>query len=113
MTGTGKAKEDSDIEKIVMILTGAGMIVVASTCFKEIPLLGTVFLIPGDSIFQAKVADPIVRYALFLIGGLLAAYGLQQTILGFRNALKKNRDTVIPGKPASRRKPWRKPWELA
>ena len=101
--------------KTMMILTGIGMILCASTCFKEVPLIGTVFLIPGDSIFKARMTDPLVRYALFLIGGLFTAYGVQLQIrIGFGNSLKEGNQPATSGKSAiSRRKPWRKPWNLA
>lgn len=101
--------------KTMMILTGIGMILCASTCFKEVPLIGTVFLIPGDSIFKAKMTDPLVRYALFLIGGLFTAYGIRLQIrIGFSSPLKESGENAIPRRSAnSRRKPWRKPGNLA
>jgi len=61
---------------IIMILIGIGMIVFASSCFKDIPLIGTVYLMPGDNILNAKIADPKLRYALFLAGGVFTAFGI-------------------------------------
>ncbi len=96
-----------------MAVTGIGMIVFAATCFSNVPLMGTVFLIPGENIMQAEIADPVFRYALFLVGGLLTAYGVQlQVRIGFTNPLKECNQDAIPGKPFSRRKPWR-PWGQA
>ncbi len=66
--------------RIMMILIGIGIILFAWTCFRNVPLVGTVFLVPGDSILKAKMTDPLIRYALFLIGGLFTAYGIQQQI---------------------------------
>ncbi len=108
-----KAKRGSDFGKITMILIGIGAILFASTCFKDVPLIGTVFLLPGDNITMAQVADPVVRYALFLTGGLFVAYGIQLQIrIGFCNPFKERNQNATPGKPAtSRRKPWRKPWD--
>lgn len=107
MFGSSKSKGGSNLGKITMILTGIGLILVASTCFKEVPLIGTVFLVPGDSIMKARMADPLFRYALFAIGGLFTAYGIQLQIrIGFSNPMKESHQSAIPGKPASRRKPW-------
>ncbi len=107
-----KAKGGIDYVKITMILIGIGTILFASMCFKDVPLMGTVFLIPGDNIMKAQMADPTVRYALFLIGGMFTAYGIQLQIrIGFSNPLNQS---ATPGRPAiSRRKPWRRPWNLA
>lgn len=115
MFGSSKSKGGSDYGKITMISVGIGMILVASTCFKDVPLVGTVFLMPGENIMKAKMADPALRYALFLIGGLFAAYGVQLQIrIGFSNPLKESNQNATFGKPAiSRRKPLRKPWNLA
>ncbi len=100
--------------RITMILLGIGMIVCAATCFKNVPLIGTVFLIPGDSIFKARMVDPLIRYGLFVIGGLFTAYGIQLQIrIGFGNPVKDSNQSATTDKPASRRKPWRKPWDLA
>jgi hypothetical protein len=114
MLGSSKAKGDSDFGKMAMLLIGTGMIVVAATCFKDVPLIGTVFLMPGDSMMEAKMADPLFRDALFLLGGMFTAYGIQLHIkIGFTNPLKQGSHNAIPGKPVSRRKPWIKPWERA
>ncbi len=107
MRETDKLKEGGSYGRITMILVGIGMIVIASTCFKEVPLIGTVFLVPGDSIVKARMADPLFRYALFLMGGLFTAFGIQlQVRIGFGNPLKECNQNAVPGKPASRRKPW-------
>ncbi|HEY6873561.1 MAG TPA: hypothetical protein VI298_12640 [Geobacteraceae bacterium] len=108
MFGCSKSKGCSDFGKITMMLTGIGMILIASTCFREVPLIGTVFLVPGDNIMKAKMADPLFRYALFLIGGLFTAYGIRMQIrIGFADPLNESNQNAIPGKPAtSRRKPW-------
>ncbi len=100
--------------KITMIVIGIGIILFASTCFKDVPLIGTVFLMPGDNILLAQSVDPFVRNALFVLGGMFAAYGIQlQIMISFSNPLENN-ENVAPRKPAiSRRKPWRKPWGLA
>ncbi len=92
---------------MIMILTGIGIILFASTCFKDVPVIGTVFVMPGDNITNAKMADPFVRYALFVIGGMFTAYGIQlQVRIGFANPLKETKKNAVPGKPVSRRKPW-------
>ena len=93
MLGSSKSEGGGDLGSVTIIVIGIGMIVVALTCFKDVPFIGTVFLMPGENIMKAKMADPVVRYALFLIGGLLTAFGIN---------LK-----TMPGRPAnSRRKPW-------
>ena len=82
-----KSKGGSAFGNITMALVGIGMIVFASTCFKDIPLIGTVFLIPGDNIFHAKMADPLLRYAIFLIGGAFIVFGsFLQARIGFKPA---------------------------
>ena len=111
----GASKSKGGYGKITMILVGIGMITVASTCFKDVPFIGTVFLMPGENILQTRMADPVLRYALFLIGGLFTAYGVQLQIrIGFGNPLKESNQPATSGKSAiSRRKPRRKPWNLA
>ncbi len=108
-----RSKGGSDFGKITMILIGIGTILFASACFKNVPLVGTVFLMPGDNIMKAQVADPVVRYALFLIGGLFIAYGIQLQIkIDISNPLKVSNQNAASVKPAvSRRKSWRKPWD--
>lgn len=106
-----KVAGGSDLGRVAMIsliLAGIGMILFAATCFEDIPLIGTVFRLPGDSIFQAKMTDPLYRYAIFLIGGICAAFGIQLQILtGFTNALKQGNQDPISDQPShSRRKPW-------
>lgn len=54
---------------LVMLVAGVALIVFASSCFTNVPFLGTVFLVPGDNILNAKLADPMLRYALFLLEG--------------------------------------------
>ncbi len=94
--------------KILTILTGIGLIVFAAMCFKDVPLIGTVFLMPGDNILEAQMTDPFVRYALFLIGGLFTAYGFHLQIrIGFANPMKESGDDDVPRKSGHpRRKPW-------
>lgn len=59
-----------------MALAGMALIVFASRCFTELPLIGTVFLMPGDRVIDAKLVDPGLRHVLFLAGGVLAAAGV-------------------------------------
>lgn len=61
---------------VAMILTGIGLIVFASSCFTNVPFVGTVFLVPGDTIMNARLADPFLRYAFFLFGGAFTAFGI-------------------------------------
>ena len=61
---------------ILMLLAGISLIVFASSCFTNVPFLGTVFLVPGDNILNARLADPMLRYALFLFGGAFTAFGV-------------------------------------
>lgn len=113
MFGCSKSTGGSNYEKIAMMLAGIGMILFASFCFREVPLIGTVFVMPGESVMNARRVDPVLRYALFLLGGLFAAQGVQLQIrIGFSNPLKESNQNTIIGKPVSRRKPWRKPWDL-
>lgn len=87
---------------IIMVLIGISMIVFASTCFKDVPLIGTVFLMPGENVMNAKMANPILRYALFLIGAIFTAFGIfLQTRTGFANALGESSHDTVNDKPIS------------
>lgn len=113
MFGGSNTAGGSNYERMTMMLAGIGLILFASFCFREVPLAGTVFVMPGESLMNARRIDPVLRYALFLLGGLFSAQGIQLQIrIGFSNPLKESHQSTIPGKPASRRKPWRKPWDL-
>ncbi len=113
MFGCSRSMGGRNHEKVTMMLAGVGMILFASFCFREVPLVGTVFVMPGESLTNARRIDPVLRYALFLLGGLFSAQGVQLQIrIGFSNPLKESHQSAIPGKPASRRKPWRRPWDL-
>lgn len=81
-----KSKGGSAFVSIIMILIGIGMIVFNSTCFKDVPFKGTVFMVPGENIVNAKMADPMLRYALVVIGGFFTAFGIfLQMRVGFNN----------------------------
>lgn len=84
---------------IATVSIGIALIVLASSCFKDIPFIGTVFLIPGDNIMNAKMANPLLRHALFLIGGAFTALGIfLQVKTGFGNALNKTSQRMDEGK---------------
>lgn len=71
-----KRRRMSSIENAMIALAGVGLIAFASSCFTEVPLIGTVFLMPGDKIINARMVDPGLRHVLFLTGGVLAAAGV-------------------------------------
>jgi hypothetical protein len=86
---------------ILMTLIGIGMIVPAYTCFKDVPFIGTVFLMPGESILHAKIVDPMVRHALFMVGTIFAASGIiLQISAGFDNAFNESSRNTAQGKSA-------------
>ncbi len=104
MLGYGKSVGGCDYGKIAMILMGIGMIVFASTCFKEVPIIGTVLVMPGEDVMDARMIDPVFRDALFLLGGMFTAYGIRLQIkIGFTNPLKQSNQDAVLGKPGEGR----------
>lgn len=85
-----KRKRMSSTGNVVMALTGVGLIAFAASCFTEVPLIGTVFLMPGDKIFNARVVDPGLRHVLFLTGGIFAAAGVFLHLRGALNDQSKS-----------------------
>ncbi len=103
MLGCRKSMGGCEYGKTAMMLMGIGMIVFAWMFFKDVPFMGTVFLLPGEDIMNAQMADPVVRDVLFLVGGVLTAYGIQLRIkIGFTNPLKQSDQNAIPGRQVRR-----------
>lgn len=61
---------------LVLILVGAGIVLFAYICFQEVPVVGTVFMVPGDGIENAKMSNLFVRYGLMSLGIGLVVYGI-------------------------------------
>jgi hypothetical protein len=71
-----KAKGSSSFVNILTILIGVGIIVFAAMCFTAVPFIGTVFVLPGDNIMNAKMVNPALRIIAFLLGGAFALMGV-------------------------------------
>jgi len=67
---------DKVFSSIFMILIGIVTLIFAYSCFTDIPFIGTVFLIPGDNVLNARAASPMFRIGLFLIGLALVLLGI-------------------------------------
>ena len=84
---------------IIMTLIGIGMIASAYTCFKDVPFIGTLFLMPYENILNARIVDPMVRHALFMVGTIFAASGIiLQISAGFDNAFNESSHSTTKGK---------------
>jgi hypothetical protein len=81
MLPSKRRKAGSGLGIIAITMAGVAMTVFAWTCFRDVPFIGTVFLVPGESILHARKADPILRYVLLMAGCLFTAFGLQMQII--------------------------------
>ena len=62
------------------IVIGCAVLLFAVTCFKDVPFIGTVFVLPGENIMNAKMANPAIKMILMLVGAALSAIGIYSLV---------------------------------
>lgn len=78
------------VNSLVNIVIGIVVLICRFMFFKEIPLIGTVFSMPGDNILKAEVIDARILYVIYLYAAIFISIGAYKLYLNRLNS------TTIP-----------------